>query len=315
MEENSKSGKTGLVIAVVAAVLLAGAAAYLFFDSQNKGREIEEMTQLFEIEKEEMENEYSGFAVQYDEMKMHISNDSLIRQLDREKQRTQQLLEELRQTKATNAAEITRLKKELATVRQVMRTYVIQIDSLDQINKQLARENTRVRQQYQEQTKVVEQLTVDKQKAEEKVALASQLDAAAISVVAHNKRGKDEKKSKNVTQFVVNFTIVKNITVQTGEKTVYLRIVKPNEEVLGKDTGYTCRYENVVLECSERKIIEYTGEQQEVTMYVDVAEFLSAGTYTAPSRQQSPIPPMPATIPAGSPSSPSSASTRCRAPR
>ena len=122
MEENSKSGKTGLVIAVVAAVLLAGAAAYLFFDGQNKGREIEEMTQLFEIEKEEMENEYSGFAVQYDEMQRHISNDSLIRQLDREKQRTQQLLEELRQTKATNAAEITRLKKELATVRQVMRT-------------------------------------------------------------------------------------------------------------------------------------------------------------------------------------------------
>ena len=192
MEENSKSGKTGLVIAVVAAVLLAGAAAYLFFDGQNKGREIEEMTQLFEIEKEEMENEYSGFAVQYDEMQRHISNDSLIRQLDREKQRTQQLLEELRQTKATNAAEITRLKKELATVRQVMRTYVIQIDSLDQINKQLARENTRVRQQYQEQTKVVEQLTVDKQKAEEKVALASQLDAAAISVIAHNKRGKGQ---------------------------------------------------------------------------------------------------------------------------
>ena len=162
MEEEKKSGKTGLVIDILAIVLLAGAVVYLFKDGQDKNREIEEMTQLFELEKEEMENEYSGFAMQYDEMKVHISNDSLIRQLDKEKQRTQQLLEELRQTKATNAAEITRLKKELATVRQVMRTYVIQIDSLDQINKQLAKENTRVRQQYQEQTKVVSQLTVYK---------------------------------------------------------------------------------------------------------------------------------------------------------
>ncbi len=281
MEENSKSGKTGLVIAVVAAVLLAGAAAYLFFDGQNKGREIEEMTQLFEIEKEEMENEYSGFAVQYDEMKVHISNDSLIRQLDREKQRTQQLLEELRQTKATNAAEITRLKKELTTVRTVMRTYVRQIDSLDQINKQLAKENTRVKQQYQEQTKVVQQLTVDKEKAEEKVALASQLDAAAITVTPHNKRGKVEHKVKNVTQFVVNFTIVKNITVQTGEKTVYLRITKPDGEPLVKDAGNTFKYENVNLEYSAKKYIEYTGEQQEVTMYWDVEEYLSAGTYNA----------------------------------
>ena len=281
MEEEKKSGKTGLIITIIAAVLLAGAAVYLFIDSQNKGREIEEMTQLFEIEKEEMENEYSGFAVQYDEMKVHISNDSLIRQLDREKQRTQQLLEELRQTKATNAAEITRLKKELTTVRAVMRTYVMQIDSLDQINKQLAKENTRVKQQYQEQTKVVQQLTVDKEKAEEKVALASQLDAAAITVTPHNKRGKEDHKVKNVTQFVVNFTIVKNITVQTGEKTVYLRITKPDGEPLVKDASNTFKYENVNLEYSAKKYIEYTGEQQEVTMYWDVEEYLSAGTYNA----------------------------------
>ena len=281
MEEEKKSGKTGLVIAILAIVLLAGAVVYLFKDGQDKNREIEEMTQLFELEKEEMENEYSGFAMQYDEMKVHISNDSLIRQLDKEKQRTQQLLEELRQTKATNAAEITRLKKELATVREVMRTYVAQIDSLDRINKQLARENTRVRQQYQEQTKVVEQLTVDKEKAEEKVALASQLDAAAITVTPRNKRGKEEKKVKNVTQFMVNFTIVKNITVKTGEKIVYLRLTKPDGEPLVKDAGNTFQYENVALEYSAKKYIEYTGEQQEVTMYWDVEEYLSAGTYTA----------------------------------
>ena len=280
-EEKKKSGKTGLIIAIVAIVLLAVAVVYLFKNGKDKDREIEEMTQLFEIEKEEMENEYSGFAIQYDEMKVHISNDSLIRQLDKEKQRTQQLLEELRQTKATNAAEITRLKKELTTVREVMRTYVVQIDSLDRINKQLAKENTRVRQQYQEQTKVVEQLTVDKEKAEEKVALASQLDAAAITVTPNNKRGKEDHKVKNVTQFVVNFTIVKNITVKTGEKIVYLRITKPDGEPLVKDASYTFKYENVNLEYSAKKYIEYTGEQQEVTMYWDVEEYLSAGTYTA----------------------------------
>lgn len=281
MEENKKSGKAGIVIAVVAVVLLAGAAVYLFIDNQSKNREIDEMTQLFEIEKEEMENEYSGFAVQYDEMKVHLSNDSLIRQLDREKQRTQDLLEELRQTKATNAAEITRLKKELTTVRAVMRTYVMQIDSLDQINKKLEKENTRVRQQYQEQTKVVDKLTVEKKQAEEKVALASQLDAVAITVTPRNKRDKEEHKVKNVTKFVVNFTIAKNITVKTGEKIVYLRIVKPDGEPLVKDAGNTFQYENVALEFSAKKYIEYTGEQQEVTMYWDVEEYLSAGTYNA----------------------------------
>ena len=282
VKTNGKSISTGGIVGIVIAfIVVAGIAVFYMLSWQKSQQNIEEMTQLFEIEKEEMENEYSGFAVQYDEMKVHISNDSLIRQLDKEKQRTQQLLEELRQTKATNAAEITRLKKELTTVRTVMRTYVRQIDSLDQINKQLAKENTRVRQQYQEQTKVVEKLTVEKEKAEEKVALASQLDAAAITVTPHNKRGKEEHKVKNVTQFVVNFTIVKNITVQTGEKTVYLRITKPDGEPLVKDAGNTFKYENVNLEYSAKKYIEYTGEQQEVTMYWDVEEYLSAGTYNA----------------------------------
>ena len=287
MEENEvktkgKSISTGAIVGIVIAFLaVAGIAVFYMLSWQKSQQNIEEMTQLFEIEKEEMENEYSGFAVQYDEMKVHLSNDSLIRQLDREKQRTQQLLEELRQTKATNAAKITELKKELTTVRAVMRTYVRQIDSLDQINKQLAKENTRVRQQYQEQTKVVQQLTVDKEKAEEKVALASQLDAAAITVTPHNKRGKEEHKVKNVTQFVVNFTIVKNITVKTGEKIVYLRITKPDGEPLVKDASNTFKYENVNLEYSAKKYIEYTGEQQEVTMYWDVEEYLSAGTYNA----------------------------------
>ena len=282
VKTNSKSISVGGIIGIVIAfIAVAGIAVFYMLSWQKSQQNIEEMTQLFEIEKEEMENEYSGFAVQYDEMKVHISNDSLIRQLDKEKQRTQQLLEELRQTKATNAAKITELKKELATVRAVMRTYVAQIDSLDQINKQLTKENTRVKQQYQEQTKVVEQLTVDKQKAEEKVALASQLDAAAITVTPNNKRGKEDHKVKNVTQFEVNFTIVKNITVQTGEKTVYLRITKPDGEPLVKDASNTFKYENVNLEYSAKKYIEYTGEQQEVTMYWDVEEYLSAGTYTA----------------------------------
>lgn len=60
-----------------------------------------------------IESEYSTFATQYDELKVRITNDSLQQKLEQEKLRTQQLLEELKQTKATDAAEITRLKRSL----------------------------------------------------------------------------------------------------------------------------------------------------------------------------------------------------------
>ena len=78
--------------------------------------------------------------------------------MESEQLRTQRLLEELRQVKSSNAAEIMRLKKELKTVRAVMRSYVIQIDSLNRINEALASENKAVKQKYSEATKQINTL-------------------------------------------------------------------------------------------------------------------------------------------------------------
>ena len=270
------------LIPLVAAGIVALAAIILLGTRLHKSKQDnEQMLQLFELEKEEMESEYSTFATQYDEMQVMIKNDSLMAQLEREKLRTQQLLEELRNTKATDAAEITRLKKELQTVKAVMRSYVIQIDSLNQANARLHKENTRVRQQYVAATQQITTLEEEKKNLSDKVTLASQLDASAISIVARNKRGKNTDKVKDAVKFVINFTIVKNITAQTGDRTLYVRILKPDGETLTKDASQTFPYENTRLEYSIRKQIEYTGEEQPVTVYWDVEEFLSAGTYTA----------------------------------
>ncbi len=269
-----------LIPIIAIAVLLIGALAFLGIRLSQANKANEEMVQLFELEKEEMENEYSSFATQYDEMQILISNDSLVAQLEREKLRTQQLLEELRATKASNAAEITRLKKELKTVRAVMRSYVVQIDSLNQVNEKLARENKRVRTQYAEVTKQVEVLQEEAKNLSDKVTLASQLDATNIRIHPRNKKGKETSNVKNVVKFAIDFTIVKNITAPTGERTIYVRIAKPDGSVLTKNASQTFAYENTKLEYSIKKLIEYTGEEQGVTVYWDVEEFLNPGEYT-----------------------------------
>ena len=269
-----------LIPIIAIAVLLIGALAFLGIRLSQANKANEEMVQLFELEKEEMENEYSSFATQYDEMQILISNDSLVAQLEREKLRTQQLLEELRATKASNAAEITRLKKELKTVRAVMRSYVVQIDSLNQVNEKLARENKRVRNQYAEVTKQVEVLQEEAKNLSDKVTLASQLDATNIRIHPRNKKGKETSNVKNVVKFAIDFTIVKNITAPTGERTIYVRIAKPDGSVLTKNASQTFAYENTKLEYSIKKLIEYTGEEQGVTVYWDVEEFLNPGEYT-----------------------------------
>lgn len=120
------------------------------------------MLALAEMDKKEMENEYQQFANQYSEMKTQISNDSIVAQLTAEQQKTEQLLTELKNVKSTDAREIARLKKELATVRAVLRSYVLEIDSLNRLNQNLTAENTRVKGQYEEATRQIEGLNSER---------------------------------------------------------------------------------------------------------------------------------------------------------
>ncbi|MBQ8601747.1 MAG: hypothetical protein IJ413_04255 [Bacteroides sp.] len=270
------SKSKNLVIIIILLIIIIGGVSFFAF---RQVQENKEMSELFAIEKEEMENEYTTFATQYDELQVQISNDSLREKLESEKLKTQRLLEELRQVKASNAAEITRLKKELKTVRAVLRSYVVQIDSLNRLNEALTTENKEVKKRYNEATRQINTLAEEKKNLNEKVALAAQLDVTNINVQPKNKRGKETNKVKNVKKLAVSFTIVKNITAQTGERTLYVRITQPGNEVLSKSASDTFKYENRELQYSIKKYIEYTGEEQTVTVYWDVEEYLAAGTY------------------------------------
>lgn len=266
-----------IVIASVVIAILCGCVGYLIYSLNEKSAEHDEMVKLAEMDKREMENEYAQFAKQYNEMKTQINNDSLIAQLDIEQQRTEELLAELKRVKSTDAAEIARLKKELATVRAIMRGYILEIDSLNRLNQALTTENQQIKAQYSQAQTHISSLQSEKESLSDKVAIASQLDATGISMTAKNKRGKNARKIKDAKQLVVNFTIAKNITAPTGMKSIYVRIQKPTNEVL--TSGHTFPYENKNLEYSMKRDIEYTGEEQNVTLYWDVNEFLSAGTY------------------------------------
>lgn len=201
-----------LIIVIILLVVIIGGVSFYAF---HQAKENKEMSELFAVEKLEMENEYTTFATQYDELQIQINNDSLREKLESEKLKTQRLLEELRQVKTSNAAEIMRLKKELKTVRAVLRTYVIQIDSLNKLNQALAEENQEVKQKYTQATRQINNLSQEKKNLNEKVTLAAQLDATGISVEPRNKRGKTAKKVKDVKKIAISFTIARGLPLQS----------------------------------------------------------------------------------------------------
>ena len=262
---------------VLVGLLLLGGIAYLYRSLDEQKKVNQDMQELAELDKKEMQNEYEQFAQQYSEMKTQINNDSIVEQLTQEQMKTQKLLEELRNVRATDAREITRLKKELATCRAVIRSYVLEIDSLNRLNQNLTAENTRVKGQYEEATRRIESLNTEKSSLSEKVAIAAQLDAVGISMSLNDKKGKSTKKIEKAKNLQVNFSIAKNVTASNGVKTLYVRIQTPNGQVL--TNGGTFDYENRSLQYSMKKQVEYTGNETPVSMFWNISEFLSEGTY------------------------------------
>ena len=265
-----------LIIAVSVLVIALVGITYLLFTEKQNNRELVEE---FALEKEDLENEYTRFAQQYDELKLTVSNDSLSVLLEQEQIKTQRLLEELRTVKSSNATEIRRLKKELSSLRKIMIGYINQIDSLNKLTNQQKQVIAEVTQKYNAASRQINNLSEEKKNLNKKVTLAAQLDATNIWVEPKNKRDKKVKKVKDVVKFTIGFTIVKNITAETGERTLYINIYKPNNEVLTKNAANTFEYENRSLPYSIKKYIEYNGEEQPITVFWNVEEYLSAGTY------------------------------------
>ena len=269
--------KKSLLIAAVAVLVIAIIGiTYLLFTEKKANREL---VQEFQLDKEDLENEYSQFVQKYDELKFTVTNDSLALLLEQEQLKTQRLLEELRTVKSSNATEIRRLKKELATLRKILVGYVNQIDSLDRINKRQQQVIADVTQKYNTASQQISTLSKEKENLDKKVTLAAQLDVTNIRIEPRNKRGKVAKKVKDIVKLAISFTVVKNITAENGERTIYIRITKPDNDALTKSASNTFPYENRTLVYSIKKYIEYNGEEQNVNVFWDVEEFLYAGNY------------------------------------
>ena len=263
-------------------LFVVGAALSSCGDSEKlkeKEREIEQLRQLAELDKREMENQYAEFAVQYAELKKTVQNDSLANLLEIEQRRAEKLLKELKDVKATSSAEILRLKKELATVRAVLKDYIRQVDSLQRLNITLASERDQALAEAERTRKENTAISEVRAQLEEKVGIAAQLNATGISITPLKKNGKTAKRCKDIKTFSVDFTVTRNVTAETGNRMAYVRLMKPNNQLVNPAGQFA--YEDRNIDYSAAKAIEYDGQERKLQVYVPVQEYLTPGTYHA----------------------------------
>jgi len=271
-----KNKQTLWIVAVAVLLLIVAAAGYYIYRQENQMKDLQQQSEMV---KEELSDEYNDLVIDYEGFRMKVTNDSLIAKLETEQMKVQRLQEELRTVKATDTKRINELKKELESLRTILKNYVQQIDSLNRINEQLTSENKKVNAKYQQATQTVSQLTKEKEQLTETVQLASKLDASTITVNGLTEKNKVTNQIKKMVKIAVQFIINKNITAPPGEKTIYIRIMKPDDDVLIKSRSNTFIYENQEITYSSKRTIEYEGEELPVIIYWDIEEYLSPGMY------------------------------------
>lgn len=280
-ETTTKKSTTKVILISVIAALVA-VSLFLVWTTYRQHTEMQEMVEIMEFEKEQLEDEYEELAIQFDGFQTQdIHNDSLVQLLAKEQQRVQDLREELRITKVTNARRIAELKKELATVRQVMVSYVHQIDSLDRTNKRLVKENEHVKQQYQAVARQAQQLEQERTQLAEVVSRASMLEVSHFKMTKLNKRDRKTTIYSQIQKLQFDYTIGRNITNTPGMKRLYLRITRPDGEVMQKNINDVFEFENNEIAYSIYKDFEYEGEEISGAMYWQVEEILQFGWYNA----------------------------------
>lgn len=271
--KNKKDTTLWIIIGVLAVILIVLSVFFMIEHKENKAN-----MEAIMSEKEVLQQELTDLSHDYDNLR--TDNDTLNARLAHEQEKIAQLMESMKKFRNNSYAEINRYKKEIGTLKSVLRSYVVQIDSLNQLNQKLLAENTEVKKQMnwvRERNKTLEQKT---EKMAETLEKASTLNVESISVYPINKREK-ETSLKKCYQLKTEFTIERNITAKRGTKTIYLRFTRPDGQVIAASSKSFFKFQNTTLTYSARREIEYEGERLEVAIYWPNDGSLIRGEYIA----------------------------------
>ena len=280
MEDSTKQVKKNPLFLI--ALGLGIALAVSLNRKANEAIEANEQLQLTN-DQLQLANEYQALNVefqQYENQSQMLINDSIVVKYEAAKSKVEKLIQELNNEKKKSQKRISQLQDEINTLKGIMRHYVAQIDSLGKENAGLRAENQEIKSQNRQLSNQVAATSSQNKALTERVVLAEKLNVTGVSLRGLKKNGKDEKNVTKAKQLVVTFTIPQNNSTPVGEKTIYLRIVSPEGNLL-EGGGGSFPFEGGNVQATARKTIEYAGEEiAGIHIYWDVNTALTPGDYT-----------------------------------
>jgi len=273
-EEREKKQKTPyLVLALLAAVAI-GLGIALSVVTRNNSSLVREL----EVEKEELSEQFRALQADFDSL--NTDYESISHQLDTSREQVALLIERLQNTDATNRAKIRQYEKELGTLRSIMRGYIVQIDSLNTLNKQLAAQAEDARREAAETRTQNERLTTQVQDLTGQVSAGKILKARGLNVKAYNGSNKETDRSTRVTYMSASLSLVENALAEHGPVTVYIVLKDPEGRLMTNGSSKSFTSGGTSRTATASRTVDYAGEELDVTVYLkDLGDFVK-GIYT-----------------------------------
>ena len=269
MENNSLKKIMYALIAV--AVLLAGALAYIWYQKTSLVNELTIDKEELTAQMIELQNDYASLSSDYD---------TINSQLDSSREEVSQLIERIQKTEATNRSKMRQYEKELGTLRSIMKSYIVQIDSLNTLNKKLTADAAAARREAAESRKREAALNKTVENLSGQVAAGSVLKARGIKIEAYNASDKVTDRSSRVVRLLTSLSLVENDLAPKGPVRVYIRVKGPDGILLTNSTQRTFEVNGEPMICSASREVDYQGKEVDMSIYLnDIPEYVK-GIYT-----------------------------------
>jgi len=260
--KSSKDKRNNLIVIILSVLLIM--LTILYFRQRSEDRAI--TTQLT-AEKDSITVELSKMVTGYNSIR--TENDSLNKTISVTRNRVEGLLKEVAHVKNVSFQQISKYRDEVTTLRNIMRNYIVQIDSLNVKNQRLMTENVDVKQQVTEAKTINQQLEQEKKKLEQTVSLAAQLEASNLRAVGITSKGKEQVKANRIEKIKIDLSLSKNLTAKRGAKIIYVRIQRPDQILLMNSEKDVFSFEDMKIPFTASREVEYEGNELPVSIYWD----------------------------------------------
>jgi len=272
--ETDKERRNNLIIIILSVLLIVVISVFVSQHNENK-----KILAALNMEKASIQTELSTMMTNYDSI--HTNNESLQSELSGAQTKVKDLLDEVEQVKKVSYDQIAQYRLEVTTMRNIMKNYIIQVDSLNRRNEMLMAENVQVKENFAQSETKNQQLEKEKQHLQEKVKEAELLEATELTAIGINNRGKEAESARRAEQIKVSFVLSKNVTAPRGNKVIYVRIQKPNQVLFQESPNDLFQFEDLKIPFSASREVTYEGNALPVNIFWDNKgqEFLP-GEYT-----------------------------------